>query len=191
MRLESVTFAVLGAILAFSYMSTPWFMSTVFHPTDGLLTAWFGPKDNPDSSQSWCKLSHADRAQAELEILAELDAFVEAWNEGNMTRAMKIYKNDHQTKLVLEHKVVVGFDAIVQFWNDKNPDPSQMGIMHFTDMSVHVLCPRSGVAIGKWTWRASVDDPEPVEDANQFTVVFEKDCRTKKWRSVVDITSGL
>ncbi len=120
----------------------------------------------------------------ELGCVKVLLAQERAWNEGDLDKFAKAYKNSPDT-LFLSREINRGYAGLVDSYHKDYPNRAAMGTLTFSDLEVHPLDEHFAVAIGKYHLERNKKAGGNADGV--FSLVMEK--TPEGWRIVVDHTT--
>ena len=120
----------------------------------------------------------------ELGCVKVLLAQERAWNEGDIERFAKAYKNSPDT-LFISRDINRGFAGLLDSYHKDYPNRAAMGTLTFSDLEVHPLDERFAVTLGKYHLERNKKAGGNADGV--FSLVMEK--TPEGWRIVVDHTT--
>lgn len=120
----------------------------------------------------------------ELACTKVLLAQERAWNEGDLDKFAKAYKNSPDT-LFISRDINRGFAGLLDSYHKDYPNRAAMGTLTFSDLEVHPLDDHFAVTLGKYHLERSKKAGGNADGI--FSLVLEK--TPEGWRIVVDHTS--
>ena len=120
---------------------------------------------------------------SEAQIRAILDLQTAAWNRGDIDTFMTGYWKSEETEFVGASGISRGWQAVLDRYRRNYPDRKAMGLLTFSKLEVHVVCPEAAFVIGEFQLDREKDHP-----AGIFTLNFRK--FKEGWRIVADHTEA-
>ncbi len=121
----------------------------------------------------------------ELGCVKVLLAQERAWNEGDIERFAKAYKNSPDT-LFISREINRGYAGLIDSYHKDYPTRAAMGTLTFSDLEVHPLDERFAVTLGKYHLERTKKAGGNADGV--FSLVMEK--TAEGWRIVVDHTTS-
>lgn len=112
-----------------------------------------------------------------------LNRQVADWNRGDIPAFMAGYWQSKYTEFVGDSGIFQGWDDVLKRYQKSYPNRARMGQLTFFGLEIHVLCPDSAYAIGKYRLDRANDTPEGV-----FTLILKR--FPEGWRIVNDHTTA-
>ena len=123
------------------------------------------------------------QSAAEGQIRSVLDMQTAAWNRGDLDTFMTGYWKSEETEFVGASGISRGWQAVLDRYRRNYPDRKAMGLLTFSKLEVHVVCPEAAFVIGEFQLDREKDHP-----AGIFTLNFRK--FKEGWRIVADHTEA-
>ena len=121
----------------------------------------------------------------ELGCVKVLLAQERAWNEGDIDKFAKAYKNSPDT-LFISREINRGYAGLIDSYHKDYPNRAAMGTLTFSDLEVHPLDEHFAVTLGKYHLERSKKAGGNADGV--FSLVMEK--TAEGWRIVVDHTTS-
>ncbi len=120
----------------------------------------------------------------ELACIKVLLAQERAWNEGDIDKFAKGYKNSPDT-LFLSREINRGFTGLLDSYHKDYPNRAAMGTLTFSDLEVHPLDEHFAVTLGKYHLERTKKAGGNADGV--FSLILEK--TSEGWRIIVDHTT--
>ncbi len=120
----------------------------------------------------------------ELGCVKVLLAQERAWNDGDLDKFAKAYKNSPDT-LFISREINRGFAGLVDSYHKDYPNRAAMGTLTFSDLEVHSLDEHFAVTLGKYHLERTKKAGGNADGV--FSLIMEK--TPEGWRIVVDHTT--
>ena len=121
---------------------------------------------------------------ANTEILAVLNAQVDAWNRGDIDGFMNGYVRSDNLEFVSGGKVTRGWRTVRDRYHRKYDNAAKMGRLTFSDIKYDSLNARHVIVLGRWSLRRKNDNPH-----GSFELIFRH--TPAGWRIVHDHTETM
>ena len=119
----------------------------------------------------------------EVEILAVMDAQVEAWNRGDIEGFLEGYIKSPDLIFASRGTFSRGWDPLLERYKVAYPEGG-MGQLHFDDVEIHPVGDESAWVVG--TWWLEMEDSSP---HGVFTLILRR--TDEGWRIIHDHSSGV
>lgn len=117
------------------------------------------------------------------DVLAVLQAQVQAWNAGSVEGYMQGYWNSPELTFVSGGSVTKGYDVVLERYRRHYNSPELMGTLTFSDEEVRFLSETSAIVTGEWRLARQSDEPW-----GRFTLLLQE--KPEGWKVVYDHTSS-
>lgn len=121
----------------------------------------------------------------ELGCVKVLLAQERAWNEGDLDKFAKAYKDSPDT-LFISREINRGYAGLLDSYHKDYPNRAAMGTLTFSDLEVHPLDEHFAVTLGKYHLERGKKAGGNADGV--FSLVMEK--TPEGWRIVVDHTTS-
>lgn len=92
-------------------------------------------------------IPHSDEVQA---VQQALDGQVEAWNKGDLEKAMTFYWNSPEMLWISKAGVERGYQEVLDMFRVDFADPTQMGIYTYEPLHIEQLSPEAVYYVFRW-----------------------------------------
>lgn len=120
----------------------------------------------------------------ELACIKVLLAQERAWNEGDIDKFAKGYKNSPDT-LFISREINRGYAGLLDSYHKDYPNRAAMGTLAFSDLEVHPLDEHFAVTLGKYHLERTKKAGGNADGV--FSLILEK--TPEGWRIIVDHTT--
>ncbi|RQO30805.1 DUF4440 domain-containing protein [Taibaiella sp. KBW10] len=94
----------------------------------------------------------------EKEIKAMLLQQQEAWNAGNVAQYMNGYWRNDSVAFISKNKTTYGWDNVLHNYQKSYPDKATMGVLTFSDLSLHRIADNQYFVLGAWALKRAKGD---------------------------------
>jgi uncharacterized protein (TIGR02246 family) len=122
------------------------------------------------------------QSSAKTEILKQLNAQVDSWNNNDLEGFMTAYWNDDSLMFTGKNGIRYGYNNILNNYRKAFPDKEAMGKLSYNILNIKGLSPSYYFVAGKFMVKRSAGDLE-----GYFTLLFKK--INGKWLIISDHSS--
>ena len=127
--------------------------------------------------------SPIDENSVKQDILKVLNNQEQAWNAFNIERFMQGYVRSDSLRFAGGDTVYYGWQTTLERYQRTYPDPSAMGRLTFSRISVRIISREAAMVFGRYTLERENDMPTGL-----FTLLFKQ--IERNWKIVHDHTSS-